>query len=265
MPLGVDHEQFSPNGVAPKLNYEIINAKFSNQSFSPQPKGFTFLSVFRWSYRKGPDVLIKAFLDEFKRGDDVSLVIVSRHPMCVQNDSTINSVRSEITKFVTMYGINDDSPPIYWCHDIIPDDIMPSVFNIADCYVSTSRGEGWGLPNVEAGCCEIPVICPNHTGHDYAKDEFVYPIGVDDLEICNNVTEWKPWITKNFFGQKFPVYGHKIVDDVRKHMRRVMDNNTEAKEKAGRFRRFILENYTWEKCIDNVENRVFEVLKGLNK
>jgi hypothetical protein len=44
-----------------------------------EPDDFVFLSIFKWERRKGWDVLINAFLEEFRLDEPVSLVILT-HP-----------------------------------------------------------------------------------------------------------------------------------------------------------------------------------------
>src|SRR5450759_1329333 len=58
MPLGVDVDYFHPF---------IKSRKFNNR--------FVFLSVFEWGERKAPDILLKAYNEEFSSSDDVLLLL----------------------------------------------------------------------------------------------------------------------------------------------------------------------------------------------
>jgi len=40
---------------------------------------------------------------------------------------------------------------------------LNKIYNASDCYVTTTRGEGWGLSVTEAMATGLPVIIPNHT------------------------------------------------------------------------------------------------------
>ncbi|KAI8620417.1 hypothetical protein BC830DRAFT_544501 [Chytriomyces sp. MP71] len=44
-------------------------------------------------------------------------------------------------------------------------DSLPGLYRVADAYVSSSHGEGWGLPAHEALAMELPVVAPATTGH----------------------------------------------------------------------------------------------------
>jgi glycosyltransferase involved in cell wall biosynthesis len=40
---------------------------------------------------------------------------------------------------------------------------LNKIYNACDVYVTTTRGEGWGLSVTEAMACKLPVICPDNT------------------------------------------------------------------------------------------------------
>lgn len=259
MPLGVDIVDNSKiKDYDPK--FEVIN-NWYEQKFDNNPKGFIFGSVFRWSPRKGPDVLLKSFVRSFKKGDDVSLVIYSRHPMYVQNESTLDCIRNEIKRVLVGEDMSN-AAPIYWCHDIIPEDSILSIYHKMDAYISTSRGEGWNLPCIEAGVAKVPVICPNHTGHEYASSDCVWPIETDELVVCNDHNIWYDesgkipiWITRWFSGQKFPLYGNKVIEQVSSYMKSIY-GGVGVEEKLNNFYRKIIGNYTWEVVVDRVIKRI---------
>jgi glycosyltransferase involved in cell wall biosynthesis len=40
---------------------------------------------------------------------------------------------------------------------------MNEVYNVMDCFLLTTSGEGWGIPIIEAMSCEVPVIVTDYT------------------------------------------------------------------------------------------------------
>lgn len=130
MPLGVDTERYAP-GLEP---LEIIN----------KLKGFVFVSVFRWGFRKGFDILLQSYLEEFSAKDDVSLLIVSRPVDCMEetgNEKMIgqfNVIKDSVKK--------DHHAHVALYTKPIPERDMPRVYNTGDAFALISRGEGMGLP-----------------------------------------------------------------------------------------------------------------------
>ena len=52
-----------------------------------------------------------------------------------------------------------------------PDHWMTSLYNSFDVFFTTTQGEGWGLPVLEAMACGVPVVAPNWSGiGSWAKD-----------------------------------------------------------------------------------------------
>jgi len=43
------------------------------------------------------------------------------------------------------------------------DEVMNEMYNASDLYLTTTLGEGWGLPVTEAMATGLPVVAPNHT------------------------------------------------------------------------------------------------------
>jgi len=143
VPLGVDTNIYH-RGVEPI-------------SFSKSLKPFVFLSVFGWSLRKGYDVLLKAYLEEFTEDDPVSLLISSRFFGCT-DESKKKRIRDDVAK-VRATIRNPKQPHLVLFGDVLSEHMMPRMYAAASCYVLISRGEGFGLPY----CCPAgsPILLSN--------------------------------------------------------------------------------------------------------
>jgi glycosyltransferase involved in cell wall biosynthesis len=133
VPLGIDPETYRPDGD--KLD---LGGKFK------------FLSIGIPHFRKGFDLLLRAFADEFKPDEPVALVIKT-DKLTKLNYWEINIV-DEIRKaqagrktaeIMLITGDRAD---------------LGSLYRASQCYVSASRGEGFGLCLLEARACGLPII-----------------------------------------------------------------------------------------------------------
>jgi len=123
---------------------------------------FNFLNVSQWSNRKNVEQTIFAFMEEFKN-EDVGLVLKA----FIKNGSTIDRhyVEERLQMFID--GNQENKCRIYLLHGTLSDDEMSALYEHEKikCYVSTTHGEGFGLPTFEAACHTLPIIAPNWGGH----------------------------------------------------------------------------------------------------
>jgi glycosyltransferase involved in cell wall biosynthesis len=262
LPIGIDEIFRDKNAIIEdfKMNYKLYGPEGS----PPEPQGFKFLSVFRWSHRKGPDVLIKAFLREFKRSDNVSLCLKTTHAAMSHDPRFYEYVQNDIQRIINECGAGNDSPPIYWCQDIIPLEFLPSMYNNFNCFCSGSRGEGFGIPMLEASYVGLPCILPKHSAFlDYVSEENCYPYEVDKWVLCNNESEWRRggWITGDFNGQMFPKFGDTVIENVGYLMRHIKNNYEEAKQKNIKLQELINERYNWNRCLNLLEEYLREIIQ----
>jgi glycosyltransferase involved in cell wall biosynthesis len=138
MPLGIDPARFNAQVPARRL-----------------PKRYVFLSVFEWGERKAPETLLRAYTRAFSRRDDVLLLLR------INNFDGHVSVPGQIAAL----GLKRDAAPIAILHNRqIARDQLASLYRSADCFVLPTRGEGWGMPILEAMACGLPVIATDWSG-----------------------------------------------------------------------------------------------------
>lgn len=245
MPLGVDVNRYTPARKSFDFDQEL------NQ--------FVFLSVFKWGYRKGYDILLKAFMEEFSSKDNVTLLLVSRaeafnNPDQIAND--FSGIRQGIDK------ADEDLPHIALYDKEISEKDMPNIYGSSDAFCLISRGEGFGLPYTEAGASGMPVIASNCSGHsDFLNDSnsfLVEPEGYTTAQTTGCLSKLAKHC-RFYEDQQFPEFGRKSIEQTKEHMRNVFENYDAALDKADKLREDLVNNYTWEQAVDKVHQRVLEL------
>jgi len=248
MPLGIDVNRYRP-AVEP-------------MNFGFGLKKFVFLSIFRWSYRKGHDLLIRAFLEEFSSDDDVSLLLVSRAVECPEElgpqkiAEDFKALRSTVNKpdsalpHIALYG------------EPIPERRMPSVYAVGDVFALMSRGEGFGLPYAEAGACAVPILATNCSGHSDFLDEetatLIEPDGYVTAE-TNGAMNRMAKLCHFYQGQKFPDFGPTAFASLKSKMRGMYEDPRPLMRKALALRERVVDHYTWDAAVDRVHKRIIEI------
>ncbi|EYU19841.1 hypothetical protein ABFS82_06G082900 [Erythranthe guttata] len=217
----VDSDFFDPFRVDP-MDLDPLGSLVLGSKGSDSRKPFVFLSVFKWEYRKGWDVLLRAYLKEYSSGDDVALYLLT-NAYHSENDFSNNIV--DFVESSDMEKPSDGWAKIYVIDQHVPQVDLPRLYLAADAFVLPTRGEGWGRPIVEAMAMSLPVIATNWSGPtEYLTEENSYPIpivGVSEVE-------------------QGPFKGHlwaePCVDQLRILMRRVVMNRDEARAKGAKAR-----------------------------
>jgi len=221
IPLGVDPDYFSP---------EITGWKV--------PDIYTFLSVFEWGERKAPEILLQAFSDEFSSHEDVVLI-------CKTNnfDPSIN-LQEQISKL----RLRSNGGRIVIAENrILQPYELGTLYRSADCFVLPTRGEGWGMPILEAMACGIPVIATNWSAQtEFMTEQNSLPLAVEQLI---------PAIAKCPYYEGFqwaqPSYEH-----LRSLMRWVFEHPKNAYELGQAAAIDVRDKWTWENATRKMIGRL---------
>ncbi|OMP06887.1 Glycosyl transferase, family 1 [Corchorus olitorius] len=225
----IDVNFFDPSRHKP-LDIASVGNLVLGPDSNPSNK-FVFLSVFKWEFRKGWDVLLKAYLEEFSRDDEVVLYLLT-NPYHSTRDFD-----NKIIQFVqdsNMENPNNGWAPVYVIDTHIAHIDLPRLYKAADAFVLPSRGEGWGRPIVEAMAMSLPVITTNWSGPtEYLTDENSFPLPVDRM---SQVMEGP------FKGH---LWAEPSVGELQALMRHVI-SNVEAKSKGKQARKDMITNFSPE-------------------
>lgn len=273
MPLWFDEDKFKPNPRKYDCKFDTLNTE---GDFPLYPVGYKFLCVSRYTTRKGFDILLKAFAEEFDRTkDDVSLVLFCRHILNMPNFN--NNVYETLKGFIKGYD-QSKIPPIYIHSDPLEEKYQGEMYGWGDCHVMPSRGEGFGLTALEAAACKIPQILTNHTGlSDFVDDEVAMVIDTDQVDSCGKwetdlktgkpsykgrYPEWIHYLTPYYSGQKFMVGGRECIEQTKQHMRALYNNDIKnIQDKVDKFYQRAHEKYNKNLCLSKIQTRIDEILR----
>lgn len=240
IPAGVDENLYTENGPS----FE----------FNPSLNSFVFVSVFAWGYRKGYDVLLKAYFDEFNADDDVSLLIMSRY-QSGQSKHHKEKIKNDIDAIMKKY--DKPLPHVVRYGQMLPEEKMPMFYRAGNCFILCTRGESSNLCAPEASLCGSPVIMTNVSGQKmYLKPDNAFLIEPDVIEsIPKGLFEIHYWDE-----QKFPrLTSPGVNQQVKEQMRFVFENRELAKERNKNLQQLIKEKYTWKLSCQTAMQRLEEI------
>jgi glycosyltransferase involved in cell wall biosynthesis len=124
---------------------------------------FNFLCVAQWGPRKNIETTIKCFLEEFKDDENVGLVLKAN----IAKNSLGDKLSCEKRINAIKNNYKDAKCKIYFLHGNMTDAEMASLYRHPKikALISTTHGEGFGLPLFEAVCAGLPVVAPKWSGH----------------------------------------------------------------------------------------------------
>jgi len=144
------------------IHYPVLKANPSELDINLTTK-FNFLAVAQISPRKNIEQLLKVFVDKFRDNPDVGLIL--------KGNTVKNSIldrrntAANLSNLVSSLG--EKKCKIYLLHGFLTDQQMASLYlnPKVKALVSTTHGEGFGLPLFEAAYYGLPVIATDWSGH----------------------------------------------------------------------------------------------------
>jgi glycosyltransferase involved in cell wall biosynthesis/Flp pilus assembly protein TadD len=234
IPLGVDVRIFRP-GVAP---YPLRTCKRTR-----------FLFVGGTIYRKGFDLLLDAYARTFRRSDDVCLVVKDMGNRTFYHGQTGEQLLARLQSDPT-------APEVEYLNGEMTAEAMSGLYAACDCLVQPYRGEGFGLPLVEALACERPVIVTDYgPSRDFCQPgwSWLLPASIryqTTAQAGSMETVSLPWLAEPD--------GQALCET----LRAVYENPEDRRTRGWLGREVVAARWTWEHAAAALEKRLVVLRAG---
>lgn len=224
------------------IEEEFLDSNKNEEYELKDAKQVKFLHISTAKERKGVDLLIKAFAEEFDSNDDVTLVLKSSPGP--DNNIVELIQKNQKENFPQIIYINDSSLTIAQ---------IASLYRQSDCGVYPSRAEGFGLPALESMYFKKPVIVTGYSGYmDFCDGDNSYLL---PYKLVNAVSS----LVINI-GAK---WAEPSIDKLKQYMREVYtlirNKDTALLEKKAELGFKSALNFTWKNCAEIITSFVDEL------
>ena len=215
-----------------------FNLKIGRDHFNIPENPFIYLFVFDFfstMMRKNPISLVKSFKSAFRDNDDVILILKTINGEHLKKDN--NALIKEI----------GDSKNIMIIDGFMERDILISLINNSNCYVSLHRSEGFGLGIAEAMYFGKPVIVTGYSGNmDFTNVNNSFLVKYKLIEIEED----------HGLYTKGNIWAEPDLDHASQLMRYVFENREDANAVARKGEEFIKKNYNAQAVGGKIKNRL---------
>jgi glycosyltransferase involved in cell wall biosynthesis len=228
VPNGVDQSVFKPQGDTLK---------------PPAARSFVFLFVGGALRRKGVDLLLKAYRKAFEPGEDVTLLLVLSG---TDGAYRHNSLMGEVFESAR----DPNGPQVIPITETVDDAALASLYRGSDAFVLPYRGEGFGMPLLEAMACGKPVITTAEgPSLDFCSAKTAFLIRAVETQ----VSEEPPPLGE--FSGPFTWLEPDFAELVR-IMRYVYDNRDDAGERGRAGVKVASQRFTWSHVTSLYRHRI---------
>lgn len=215
-------------------------------------EGFLFYSVFEWTDRKNPKALLEAFWQEFQRDEKVGLLIKTYF----RDFTYLNKreISKQVQKLKDKSGLSK-FPPVFLYKDLMNRDQVSRLHKTGQCFVSAHRGEGWGIPQVEAMLAGNPIISTGYGGvHEHIDTKWILDYQMVPVKGMEHSARWYT-VDQN--------WADVDIAELRKALREVYNDQKAAREIGKKNREMVVNKFNLETVGNLMRLRLTEIERSL--
>jgi len=223
--------------IPESVDVHFYNPELTDPLSLPKHCAFNFLSVF-----------LEAFAREFSAEEGVCLFIQT---YAFQGREKGGSLEATVDGFLADLKLERKPPPVILLTRKLPKDDMPRLYKAAHAFVLPSRGEGWGLPMMEAMAMGLPTISTNFSGMlEFMTERNSFLIRVSEMVAPRD---------KILYKQEGLLWAQPSGTHLRELLRLVVANPLLAREVGRRARDSIVKKFSEELISERVMTRLVEI------
>lgn len=216
---------------------------FYNDYSSKDSEPYTFLFVGCDQYRKGFDILLKAWTESFRASDNVKLIVKDTPQIYGKTNLQESLIKLQYLKDIGRIEYIDDS---------YSEEEMAALYRRSHVIVHPYRGEGFGMPIQEAiACGTIPLVTGNG-----CTDDFVDQIKIKStqkLVDINAIFAGKPGDSFNLMGSHTWII-EPDVQDLANKMKDLFAKKTTAVPRSDKIKTWSEVGEMYYKALEAIHN-----------
>lgn len=246
-----------PHGVNTRL-YRPDNPKIG---LGEHRGKFVFVSVFSFQHRKNPEMLLRAYWQEFSQNDRVLLLIKTSG---FGSDEGGDWIKNKILRYKEQLALPHKTAPLMLITKRISDSSLRKIYASGNAFVLPTRGEGVGLPFLESIASGVPVITTAWGGQmDFLTKGNSFFVKYNLRNPAASMKE-KHCISRKFsnlFAQKGQLWAEAELQSLRSQMRRAYENPQLCKQKGKQGRQDAL-NLSWDRSGRLMKQAIERIISG---
>lgn len=233
------------NGMPPN-RCEVIPEGVDTDAYhpwysAPNPQPLKFLTVGKFEQRKSHQETLLAWRQTFGNDSGVELTVKTNHFVNAQGK------QASLTDFINSIGLTN----VRTIWDSHSAENMADLYRQHHVFVLPSKGEGWGLPLIEAAASGMPIITTMYS----AQTQFLYPIRSSVIPVAFELGDITCAEFQHFYptsDQRYGQWAMPRVDSIVQALTQARNNYVALKQQAQQNALTIRRDFNWARSADLV-------------